>query len=77
MKVIVRGVTLEEKKYQLTCSVCRSVVEMLESEGKPNSSYQGSYFEWTCPVCERVINSEIKAVRSAVDQKTVDAYYNK
>ncbi len=77
MKVIVRGVTPEEKKYQLICSVCKSVVEMLESEGKRNSSYKGIHFEWTCPVCNRVINSEIKTMRSIVDQKTVDAYWEK
>lgn len=51
MKIIERGETTAEKKYQLKCSGCGSILEFCAHECRSIYDQDGNFLTIDCPVC--------------------------
>lgn len=60
-KIIQRGPTHDDKKFRVTCTHCRSVIEYEGREGKPVSDQrEGDALVFQCAVCHQSIWTSLK-----------------
>ena len=53
MQILYKGIPPKEVRYQSTCSNCKSVLQYRKEEVKYEGSHRnGTYYSYTCPVCE-------------------------
>ena len=61
VEIIKRGVPRGEVVHDITCRFCKSELRFKEHEAKRHYDQRdGDYLSITCPVCQSVINKDIR-----------------